>query len=251
MLEKSFKFIEGFNREIQRKLHQEGINSWNDFIGCGNIDGIPDDFKKRVDEKLKEMKGALENKEYRYFAKNLPPSSHWRLYDVLKAERRLCYLDIETTGLQFFNDEITVVGIYDGTYHQVLTAGVDLNRENLEAILAPYDMLVSYYGLKFDVPFLKYKFPDLDLNHLHFDMSFVGRKLELGRSLKEMEKNFDIVRCDDLATINGYHAVKLWESYQEGNAESLELLIEHNHCDTENLEKLADKLYYYLVDIDY
>ena len=251
MIEQSFKFLKGFNRELQREMHQKGINTWDDFLKMESVEGIPDDVKKVIDCQLTEMAAALENKEYSYFAKSIPPSSHWRLYKRLKEERRLCFMDIETTGLQFFNDEVTVVGVYDGVYHQALIAGIDLSTENIRTILSPYEMVVSHYGLKFDIPFLKYKYPDLNFNQLHFDMSFIGRKLHLGRSLKDMEKHFDITRDEDVAALNGYHAVKLWENYQEGNKESLDLLIQHNRNDTGNLEVLADRLYDYLVEIDY
>ncbi len=251
MIEQSFKFLHGFNRELQREMHRRGIRTWSDFLERESVEGIPDDVKSAVDNQLREMSEALENKEYRYFAKNIPPSSHWRLYRRLKDERRLCYMDIETTGLQFFNDEVTVVGIFDGSYHQALIAGVDLTAENIRTLLSPFDMIVSHYGLKFDIPFLKYKYPDIDFCGLHFDLSFIGRKLEMGRGLKDMEKHFGITRDEDVASLDGCHAVHLWENYIEGNKESLDLLIQHNRNDTENLAVLADRLYDYLVKIDY
>lgn len=251
MIKRSFKFLEGINREFQRKLHSDGINDWDDFLKAETIEDIDVHLKKRLDKKIREYQNALDEKDYDYFACHLPPSSHWRLYDTMKKDRTLCFMDIETTGLQFFNDEVTLVGIYDGTYYQALVAGIDLDSESLEKALAPFKMIVTYNGMKFDIPFLKYQFPDLKLNKLMFDLSFPAKRHKLGNSLKELEKHFGMARNGDIAGLNGHHIVKMWDKFQAGDIKSLELLKEHNQSDTSNLNELADKVFEYLVGIDY
>ena len=42
----------------------------------------------------------------------MPPSQHWRLFSSFREST--AYLDIETTGLDPWRDEITTIALYDG-----------------------------------------------------------------------------------------------------------------------------------------
>lgn len=242
MIEKSFKLFEILDKETVKSLPDKGIHTWYDFLKEESIPGISDTLKKQVDIRIDEHLAALKKRDYKHF-RNLRPSVHWLLYNRIKEERRVCYLDIETTGLQFFKDEVTMVGVSDGTHYQTMVKDINLNEKNLKKILADCDMLVTHYGFKFDIPFLKYLFPDLDLGMLHFDVSFSARKLEMGEDLKEIEKTLGIERDKHIAEISGCKAVKLWEKYLEGDRDSLDLLIDCNRQDVINLPLIATKIY--------
>ncbi len=67
------------------------------------------------------------------------------------------YLDIETTGLCSFYDEITVIGIClaNGTENRLVQlVGSDVTRANLLRILRCVDTIYTYNGSRFDLPFI-------------------------------------------------------------------------------------------------
>jgi len=68
------------------------------------------------------------------------------------------YLDIETTGLCSFYDEITVIGIYlaNGSGNQLVQlVGGDATGANLLRTLRCVDTIYTYNGSHFDLPFIK------------------------------------------------------------------------------------------------
>ena len=70
------------------------------------------------------------------------------------------YLDIETTGLCSFYDEITVIGIYlvvDGTDSLVQLVGNEATRSNLVRALRSVDTIYTYNGSRFDLPFINFR----------------------------------------------------------------------------------------------
>ncbi|MEE8413938.1 MAG: ribonuclease H-like domain-containing protein, partial [Dehalococcoidales bacterium] len=67
------------------------------------------------------------------------------------------YLDIETTGLSPWNNEITVVGIYvcngDNTRF-IHIVGEDISSESLLDALNGVGVIYTYNGSRFDLPFI-------------------------------------------------------------------------------------------------
>lgn len=242
MITRSFRIFQDVDKNIESKLVQQGIEDWEDFLQKEKIYGVSREVKSAINQKINQYKQALQKKDYGVF-KPLGPQYHWQLYEILKRENKICYLDIETTGLKFLKDDITMVGIYDGKNYINLTKNRNLNQQSLKEIIDPFDMLVTHYGLKFDIPFLSFSFPEVNFDKLHFDVSFNAEKLNLGKDLKEVEKSLEIWREKHIADISGFQAVKLWEEYLKGNEESLKLLIEHNRNDVINLAKIADKIF--------
>ncbi len=242
MIYGNFKIFDDLVPNISDKVKQMGISNWDQFLKAEKIHGMSHQDKKKVDEKIIQYKEAIQRGDFSKFA-SIPPNLHWIFYPLLKEKGKVGYLDIETTGLQFFNDEITLIGIYDGKEYKNLILGRDLTEENVLRLIEPFDMFVTHYGLKFDIPFLKYKFPNINFDKLHFDVSFVARKLNIGKNLKEIEKKLQIWREKHIAHIEGHLPVTLWEEYQSGRDESLNILIQHNRSDVVNLVKIADVMY--------
>jgi len=83
-------------------------------------------------------------------------------------------LDIETTGLSPIYSDITVVGIYatDGSYHRfVQLVGEEVTKANLLEALRGVDVIYTYNGGRFDLPFI-HALLDIDLARLfrHHDL---------------------------------------------------------------------------------
>jgi uncharacterized protein YprB with RNaseH-like and TPR domain len=77
----------------------------------------------------------------------------------------------------------------------------------------------------------------------HFDLCFCVKRLGFKGGLKKLEYDLGIARDETVVGLDGYAAVKLWESAKKGSAEALEKLITYNREDTVNLLQIANILY--------
>ncbi len=155
------------------------------------------------------------------------------------------YLDIETTGLSPYLDDITVIGIYlvtDEAPRFVQLVGEEITRENLLGALEGAKTIFTYNGRRFDLPFIKDR---LDLNleeeFHHHDLMYDCWRKNLYGGFKSVEEQLGIPRR--LTGIGGFQAVILWWKYRsEGDRAALELLLEYNREDVVNLRVLRQIL---------
>jgi uncharacterized protein len=148
------------------------------------------------------------------------------------------YLDIETDRQGI----ISVIGIYTEPKGLIQLYGDDITAQNVLMVTDMAKTVVTFNGENFDLPLIK-KTLDLDLKTTHSSLDLFKEKKMLGikGGLKELEKKFGIARKTD--GMNGYDAVKLWESYTKfGSLESLRLLLEYNGEDVVNLISLESCL---------
>jgi len=243
MIRNTFLLLDGIGEKREKRLWREGILTWDDFFGCNKVLDIDCDKKRYYDDFLHHAFNALCSKNSLFFSTNLKKREHWRLFEEF-LDDSLC-LDIETNG--FTPDKggyITVVGLYSVKGYQALIKGETLSEKALQEVLNEYKYLITFYGSIFDIPFIKKEFPNLQIDHLpHFDIFFAGKRLGIQGGLKKLESLFLIEREDELKGLNGYDAVRLWKSYQNGSFSSLELLVSYNKADTENLFKLGRIFY--------
>jgi uncharacterized protein YprB with RNaseH-like and TPR domain len=132
---------------------------------------------------------------------------------------------------------VTVVGLHRGGETEALVRGQDLTRERLQSELDAANMLVTFNGKRFDVPFLETSF-DLDIDVPHLDLMYPCRQIGLTGGLKEIEQRVGIDR--DRPDLSGRDAVRLWREYERGDESSLETLVSYNRDDTANMERLVD-----------
>ncbi len=205
------------------------------------IAGISRDRKSYHDQTLEAANGSISEKEHSFFSSRLKTRDHWRLYPDFKEQ--VCFLDIETTGLGYEND-ITVVGVYDGVEVRSFVKGDNLSEEALAEEFSRYSLIVSFYGSAFDVPFIKAKYPNLNLNLPHMDLCFASRKIGLRGGLKSIEREIGLARDDDIAGVDGFEAVRLWRRWERrGDKDAFTRLLDYNRADVVNLETLADIVY--------
>ncbi|RMF93325.1 MAG: exonuclease [Candidatus Schekmanbacteria bacterium] len=155
------------------------------------------------------------------------------------------YLDIETTGLNPANSELTVIGIMiedDEEQEIIQLFGKDITAEELLDYLNGVDTLYTYNGKRFDLPFIKAKLGiDLEKIFRHKDLMYSCWKNNLYGGLKVVERNLGIGRT--ITDVDGYKAVQLWRNYERyGSYESLEKLLEYNKEDVLNLKVLREML---------
>jgi len=122
-----------------------------------------------------------------------------------------------------------------------------LTGQRLADELDRYDLIVTFFGSAFDLPFLKAKYPRLQLDQPHFDLCFAARRLGYHGGLKQIEAMLGIARHSSIQGMDGWEAVRLWHQWQAGDEQALSRLVTYNAADTKNLEPLAEHLYRELV----
>lgn len=238
MLPSTFIFLQGIGESTERLLWETGITNWETFLQHTTLPGISASRKALYDTILEEALAAWHQHNSRYFGKILKARDHWRLYPHYQSNT--AFLDIETNGIPSPHGEITVVGIYGRGRMTTLVQGETLSESRLQDELASYDLLVTFFGSGFDLPFLKTTYPRLTLDHPHLDLCFAARRLGFKGGLKSIEQELGCNRPSSLEGLTGWDAVRLWEEWQDGNAASRDLLIEYNEADCKNMEPLAD-----------
>lgn len=242
MIRHTFSVASGIGERLERHLWKNGILTWSDFLESEYVPGIPREKKIYLDRIFDTFERALSRNDSEFFAFNLKRREHWRLFSELRG-RVLC-LDIETNGYQpGKGGYVTVVGLYDGIRWEPLIRGENLTRQNLQMELDRADMIITFYGSSFDIPFLLQTFPGLRINKPHFDLCYGARRLGLKGGLKRLETYFGIKREEEVQGLDGYDAVILWQMYRRGSKEALELLLEYNKEDTVNLLNLSEIIY--------
>lgn len=155
------------------------------------------------------------------------------------------YLDIETTGLTFGGSEITVVGIYlwneDGDDF-VQLVGRDICADAIMEALKGVDIIYTYNGSRFDLPFIRSQCGiNLPKMFHHRDLMYDCWQKKLKGGLKGVEKQLGVPR--KLPDMNGLEAVKLWWKYVDSfDLEALDKLCAYNKEDVVNLKVIRDML---------
>ena len=245
MIENTFQIAPGIGAKKERDIWCSGVLDWDGFLDSEQVCGIRGERKKRCDAYVEEAKRFLKERDSRGLCDLLRKGEEWRLYDRFKDDA--AYLDIETDGLDR-DSLVTVVTVHrkDGTY--TLTHGIDLTAETLQDALDGCKLLITFNGKCFDVPVLRYSFPNVDLDMPHFDLRYGCGRIGLRGGLKPIERTLGISRSDDIHDVDGEEAVRLWKNWERRrDSESLRILTEYNRADTVNLESIRSTVYDRLV----
>ena len=232
-IENSFIPVEGVGEATERSLWEAGVTTWDEFdptaVGPRRAD--------RIEAFIDRASDRLADDDARFFREAFPSGSHWRCYENFREET--CFLDIETTGLDQDRHDVTVVGLHTPGETTALVADRDLTADRLQRHLDDANLLVTFNGKRFDVPFLESAF-DVDVDVPHVDLMYPCRRLGLTGGLKAIERETGIDR--DRPDLSGEDAVRLWREYERGDDGALDTLVSYNRDDTENLRALADEV---------
>jgi len=235
MLLQSFCHIPGIGLKTEKKLWDSGIISWDRWLDPSPI-RLSAATRTDAASILEESLTALGD-DPAYFTGRLGSTEPWRILPHYK--NKTVYLDIETTGLDDYA-EVTTIALYDG--NEVFTYINGQNLEDFVTDIYKYQVIVSYNGKSFDVPFLERYF-DIKLDHAQIDLRYVLARLGFKGGLKGCEKMLGMNR-GSLDGVDGYFAVILWKQYQQTNDKNaLDTLLAYNVEDTVNLERLAIEAY--------
>ena len=233
MLTATFSHAPGVGDGTEQKLWNEGILNWEQALGHPALPLSPA-RREALLPVIEASQGAMERADWRWFSKNLAGREHWRCVPHLMD--RAGFLDIETDG-GYGADSVTVIGLYDGYESQLFVKG--RNLDDFPAAIAEKDLLVTFFGAGFDLPFLRRRFPELALDQVHVDLCPALRRLGYTGGLKKIERVLGIQRDDEIESMSGMDAVYLWQAWQrQRSQEALDLLLAYNRADIENLALL-------------
>ncbi|MBI9077224.1 MAG: ribonuclease H-like domain-containing protein [Desulfatibacillum sp.] len=236
MLQRTFMHIQGIGEKTEQRIWKKGIATWQDFLhwpGPVFSPGRDQVIRAALEESLEHLDDPA------YFRKCLPSGQAWRMYRRYK--HNAVFLDIETSGLDHDLDEITVIGIYDG--QKVFSYVNGFNLSDFEIDIAQYDLVITFNGAMFDLPFIKRSFPSITLPQGHIDLRYPLQKIGHKGGLKKIEKELGISRGEDIQGLGGLEAVYLWRAWQNGDQSALDKLIAYNTADIVNLKPLMELAY--------
>ncbi len=232
-LQNTFLLFPGIGEKTETKLWKKGVNTW---------DGLTSELSgKRLSKAEKILPKARKNLEVgntHFFDSQLPGSENWRLYRDF--DDTTCFFDIETTGLSPENSVVTTVSFHQGGETTTLVRDRDLTKENIQNQVFDSNLLVTFNGKRFDVPFLEQRF-DMDIDTPHLDLMYPCRSLDLTGGLKKIEKELGVTR--ELEDLDGREAIRLWKQYQRGDQQALEKLVKYNRYDAVNLREITEDIH--------
>jgi len=235
LLRNSYIHIPYVGYRIEKKIWDSGVKSWESF-DASKIN-LPSFRCKHIQKFVNLSIDSFDKGNYSFFSSLLPKHEHWR---CLNDFPKVAYLDIETTGLDKVNDDITMIGVYDGSDVKTFVKGKDFL--SFPGYISSFPMLVTFNGSCFDLPFLSEKF-GIKFDQLHLDLRFAFRKVGICGGLKRIEKAFGLQRSNETEGIDGFEAVRLWYKYVKGDDSALELLKKYNAEDVIGLKTLGIKAY--------
>jgi hypothetical protein len=235
MLRHTFCHIPGIGLKTEKKLWQAGITTWDEWQDPSPV-RLSAMIHADAAQTLAKSRSAI-SADPGFFTTSLGSTEPWRIFPHFR--ERTVYLDIETTGLDD-SAEVTTIALYDGK--EVFTYINGINLEKFVDDILQYQVIVTYNGKSFDIPFLERYFR-IRLDQAQIDLRHVLARLGLKGGLKGCEKQLGMNR-GNLDGVDGYFAVLLWRRYRDYNdRRALATLLAYNVEDTVNLERLAVEAY--------
>jgi len=157
-------------------------------------------------------------------------------------KKDVAFVDIETTGLSKYHNEITLFGIYHSNHRpNVYINGINLSDAKGEFQRHKY--IITFNGNGFDLPFIHHHIK-VSKQYISIDLMVLFHRLNMYGGLKAIERNLGIIRDESVLGVTGRDAVVLWRKYKNGDEKSLDTLVKYNREDILNLEILLNYLYH-------
>ncbi len=192
-----------------------------------------------------------------------------KVWDFYFSGLKIGVLDIETTGLNPIRDKFILGCLYDvnaGEFHQILaqnTAEEPIALAEYAKLLAGVDMVVTYNGVGFDVPFIarRLKASNSAINYLMREQNLAGQEassiynldlykvLNKHSSLRKLLPNLKQKTVENYMglwdsradEISGAESVELYYHYEaSGDPEAEAKIFLHNSDDVRQLTKLTE-----------
>lgn len=185
---------------------------------------------------LADSIAAYKKGDIAFFAKSLPRSEFYRV--ALEFPQDVLFLDIETTGLSLYYDQITMVGWSLGKQYGAYINGQDDTA--LRSVLSRAKVIVTFNGTMFDLKFIDKHFGSPAIPPVHLDLRYFAKRVGLSGGQKKIEKEIGFTRQSEIDGMLGEAAPILWHKYRRGDQDAMRRLIEYNHADIEGMKWILD-----------
>jgi uncharacterized protein YprB with RNaseH-like and TPR domain/predicted nuclease with RNAse H fold/dephospho-CoA kinase len=235
MLESTFRHLSGFGALKERRLWAAGVHDWDGYEQLSRRQLSFFDRPGGAVSELAASRRALATGDADFFASRLPRPEHYRI--ALAFPEEILFLDIETTGLSLFYDQITIIGLSLGGEYRFHVTGQPLC--SIADWVERAKCMVTFNGTLFDLKFLRQEHPVLRLPKAHVDLRFLARAVGLKGGQKEIERLIGFDR-QTVSHMSGEAAPLLWHEYRMGSVEAFKRLIEYNRADVEGMKAIFD-----------
>jgi uncharacterized protein YprB with RNaseH-like and TPR domain/predicted nuclease with RNAse H fold/dephospho-CoA kinase len=238
MLRHTFQHFRGITAKRERALWRQGVFDWEGLRAT--VDPQPSLFDERDDRGLLFQVGESERSlalgDASHFVRTLDKRERYRI--CLEFPRDVLFLDIETTGLSRYYDQITVIGWALGPRYGFWVKGQ--GDEAFRSAIAAARAVVTFNGTLFDIPFIAHELPQYTLPECHVDLRFIAKRAGLTGGQKAIECQLGIRRNTSVQGIEGESAPILWNRYTRGDLSALQLLVEYNAADIWGMKQIFD-----------
>ena len=220
-------------------LWSEGVCDWSDLLSPSGRQ--LDLFGKRGSQlgcAVEASEEALAKGDVEFFKERLPRREHYRIAASLPG--RCLFLDIESTGLSRYYDQVTLVGWSVGSRYEALIDPKETCR--LERDLVAHPIVMTFNGTLFDLPFLSSRLNTDWSDITHVDLRYLSKRAGLTGGQKKIELAIGFNRDTGLDGMSGAEAIGLWFDYKEGDVGALRKLIAYNHADIEGMKAIFERV---------
>ncbi len=239
MLKHTFLHFRGVSVRRERELWEAGVVDWLAFEDSANpqrrlFSTADEDDNDAIRKARRASEAALQAGNAEYFASLLNRQEHYRIPFAIPD--KTLFLDIETTGLSRYYDTITVIGWSIGQEYGFFVKGQDDSR--FREALSRANVMVTFNGTLFDVPFIGHEYPDLVLPKIHIDLRFLARRAGMTGGQKEVERILGMERDPSVVEVVGVMAPVLWHDYTRGDVDALKRLLRYNAADIRGMKHI-------------
>lgn len=235
LLHMSFQIPGGLSPAAEKALWQRGILTWDDFRFRGqNL--LSARRTRHLLQAISAAEKLLESGLWTGYLTSKHPIWLLRLLPLLAPYT--VFLDIETTGLRPQDPPVTVAVFH----HQQLSLFVDqINLDQLPHFLKQTELVVTYYGQKFDIPRLRRHLKIRPSFH-HVDLAPIARAMGLGPGLKAALRQMGWRWPAELPQA-GAEIPALWEQFRQGSQDAVQQILLYNAYDAATLPWLWTAMY--------
>lgn len=214
MIQGSFMHVTGIGPVTDRLIRDSGFETWDDCLLRGEKLPLSVKRKNRFLGEIGKSKSAHDKKDLKYLLSRFHSREHWRI--LAEFVEYATFFDIETTGLSWHYCHASVIAaLHKG---RILTFMYGSNLDGFLDILDEAELLVTFNGSSFDLPFIEKTFnippvgiPHIDLRWVAFHQGYTG-------GLKSIERQIGISRPREVRDIDGFEAVDLFHRWQAGES---------------------------------